>query len=259
MAFRRALGMGLVLIVAACGPCSTDKDGGRSFIADVGAERVLELMFPQGTPFAEVPVLKWDHHPTILVLTEDGVPELTRAQVDRELQQLKDRLPIASLKQVQLRENAPDLPSEVSASDIVLVIGNHAIDASRARYWPILRSAMDSDVEALEVASQAVANKEPVIQRFKVPFATGIVQRVVAMIRVKDNAIDSLPRISGVVYSSLCPSIGIHGRDKRLFGDDPLGPRITEEGYRYADLLYSDFVPTGLMRAELAKKIGATQ
>src|SRR5581483_10560664 len=122
-------------------------------------------------------------------------------------------------------------------------------------YWPILRSAMDSDDEARHLALQATNEDQPVIQRFKVPFATGIVQRVIALISL--SAIDSSsPRISGIVLSSLCPSIGIHGRDKRIFGDSPLGPKITDEGYRYARFVYGPWVPLGTTRVALAQKLG---
>ncbi len=250
----------LVLVVAACGPDqAVDQDTAGTFLADVGAERVVELVFPDETPFAQAPVLKWDHLPTVLVLIEDNVSEDVRTQLDTELQELERRLPLKSLVKKQIPDAATDLPSDALKTDIVLVIGHRAIESSSGKYWPILRSAMESDDEAGQVSVQAVTGEEPVIQRFKVPFATGIMQRVVAMIRVRvrGKAADSTPRISGVLFSALCPSIGIHGRDKRIFGDSQLGPRATEEAYRYVNFLYSDFIPIGMTRTELAKKIGA--
>src|SRR4051794_2855646 len=32
-------------------------------VSEIGAERIVDLMFPEGTPFEGAPVIKWDHEP----------------------------------------------------------------------------------------------------------------------------------------------------------------------------------------------------
>ncbi len=83
-----------------------------AFLPTSGAERVVELVFPDETPFAQAPVLKWDHLPTVLVLIEDNVSEDVRTQLDTELQELERRLPLKSLVKKQIPDAATDLPSD---------------------------------------------------------------------------------------------------------------------------------------------------
>ncbi|MDQ7250164.1 hypothetical protein [Dongia sedimenti] len=223
-------------------------------ISQLGAERIVELMFPAGTPFEKAPVVKWDHEPRVLALIEDNVDETKRTEFREELAKLRDRLRLRVVDVEVLKEG--EFPERWTPDDIVIVLGQQTVERAGGRYSSLLASAVDSPDDAADIAVDAMVAKAPAVHRTKVPFQTGRMVRVVALIRVGEGVPDSRPLLSTILYTSLCPSVGIHGRDPRLFRAGALGAELTEEAFSYYDFLYGEAAPPEMRKEKLQRLLG---
>jgi hypothetical protein len=212
---------------------------------------IADLVFPAGTDWQNVPVVKWDHKPNGLIVVSGNISSQEMATIKTSLDALKTKADIADIAIVTAPIVSSDLLKRTDAANFTIVFGPQAIQDSLAGLRPLLSSAVPDDVTAEAAAGEAIQGRKPAFSKFRFDPATGLLKKSVTFADTNGNAVRVQGILTLALLYSLSPSVLESQAGQLLLFKDPGGLLIGDQGYKYLKLLYSPTVPVGTRAGDL--------
>jgi hypothetical protein len=223
---------------------------------DPDSARVTDLIFPPGSLWASLPVVKWDHRVTVLIAVD---PTVTPAEIGsiREVAGNLASISIADLALVRIDGGNLSVSRQIRSSEFVVVVGKSAIEAAAGRYEDILLDVVPSRSDGQDAVRSTIDKHQPGLTRYRFDYSDGKLRRAVTFIDTNGSP----DRLAGVLSVSLlfsfAPSLSSVPPPMPLLQRTSTGHRsISPAGYDFLRLLYSSRIPSGISRDALNDNLG---
>jgi hypothetical protein len=218
----------------------------------LSSEQLGDLMFPTGTHWQDVPVVKWGERPVGLVILRGILSDQEMANIRTSLDTFRRNTGVASITTVSV-PFPQDLIERAESADFTIVFGPKGISDSLADFKSLLESALPDGTTAEMAASEAILDQKPAFSKFRFDPTTGVIQKSVTFADTNGDA----RRVQGIItlalLYSLSPSVLESQTVQILMHKESNGLVIGDLGYKYLNLLYGPKVPVGTLHSDILK------
>ena len=243
--FSRSLAKIAIAVALICSPFLSPERELRADPIQGEGDQFLDLMFPASSPWAERPIVKWDHRPHGVIIVEGDLSVAERDSVKQAIQGVEANAPVADLQYIETAAPSDKLAAAALATDFTIIFGSHAIEESRGAYRAVLVSVLQSNVDPDLVVDDVIGQGQPAFSKYRFDIPTG---RLNQFVTFADGNGDPY-RMSHIAYlailTSLSPSVVYSGSLPGLISRKDAEATVTRLGYSYLRFLYSNHVPMG--------------